>query len=122
MSISNKVKWKFASDQTNSNNSNNSKFYIDNDNEQIDTEMVDLSAYKHNFYFREPNQKKFFDFYQLFENTLFNDESVISDLTDEIKLEKSINYIYSEIHDRWMKKYDKVKSFNRRGEDLIINN
>ena len=38
MSISNKVKWKFASDQTNSNNSNNSKFYIDNDNEQIDCE------------------------------------------------------------------------------------
>ena len=39
LSISNKVNGKFASDQTNSNNSNNSKFYIDNANEQIDCEV-----------------------------------------------------------------------------------
>jgi len=86
--------------------------------EVLSTEIVDLGKYKQNFFFRDISQNKLINMYNIIEKNLFNDESIDSDITDPEKLEKSINYFISEIHSKWMKKYEKTKP--NREEKILI--
>lgn len=76
--------------------------------EVLSTEYIDFNSYSKNFFYREMFQEKLIDFSNYIKNKLSNDQGTNMDMTNQSKIESSMNYYYILIDFKWRSIIDNI--------------